>query len=577
MKLRYITVGALLATAVLTGCEEQLNLYPEDTISPELYFSNEKELELWTNQFYSQFGTADGLSAQNADDNVDNALGDLMLGQRDPASENGWSWSQLRKINYYLQNSKNTTDEAARQHYDGVAYFMRAYFYFNKVKRYGDVPRYSQVIESVDEELLFKERDDRGLVMDSVLADLDRAIEMLPTTPSKARVTRWTALALKSRAALFEGTFRKYHGLADSEKYLQSAVAAGQEFINTSTYTLYNVGDEPYRDLFNSTDARTEEVILARVYSASANVMHGIQFTIINMKQGFTRRFMNHYLMEDGSRITSLPDYEELTFVEETANRDPRLAQTVLTPGYVQVGSNVVTRNRLVAATGYQPIKFVGDVAYDGANKSFSDWPLFRTAEVYLNFAEAKAELGTITQADLDISINRLRERAKMPPVSLIDANNNPDQLLASYYPNVTKGPQTGVLLEIRRERTIELVMEGFRQWDLIRWKEGKAFAEPFYGTYFPNLGRYDMDNDGVDDLVLWQGERESIAGGTSLEVGVDIHLSEGTSGYVVAYPTIRRSWNEGRDYLYPIPTDERVLTKGILSQNPGWEDSSGY
>src|SRR5690606_39786986 len=86
-----------------------------------------------------------------------------------------------------------------------------------------------------------------------------------------------------------------------------------------------------------------------------------------------------------------------------------------------------------------------------------------------------------------------------------------------------------------------------------------------------------DLDNDGVDDLVLWQGERESIAGGTSLEVGVDIHLSEGTSGYVVAYPTIRRSWNEGRDYLYPIPTDERVLTKGILSQNPGWEDSSGY
>src|SRR5690606_13779630 len=131
--------------------------------------------------------------------------------------------------------------------------------------------------------------------------------------------------------------------------------------------------------------------------------------------------------------------------------------------------------------TGYQPIKFVGDVAYDGANKSFSDWPLFRTAEVYLNFDEAKAELGTIRQADLDISINRLREWAKMPPVSLIDANNNPDQLLDSYYPNVTKGPQTGVLLEIRRERTIELVMEGFRQWDLIRWKEGKAFAEPFY------------------------------------------------------------------------------------------------
>src|SRR5690606_2443405 len=128
--------------------------------------------------------------AQNADGNVDNALGDLMSGQRDPASVNGWSWSQLRKSNYYLQNSENTTDEAARQHYDGVVYFMSVYFYFNKVNRYGDVPQYSQVIESVDEELLFKERDDRGLVMDSVRGDLDSAIEMLPTTPSKARVTR---------------------------------------------------------------------------------------------------------------------------------------------------------------------------------------------------------------------------------------------------------------------------------------------------------------------------------------------------------------------------------------------------
>ena len=139
--------------------------------------------------------------------------------------------------------------------------------------------------------------------------------------------------------------------------------------------------------------------------------------------------------------------------------------------------------------TGYQPIKYVAEAAYDGANKGVINMPLFRTAEVYLNYAEAKAELGTITQNDLDISVNKLRNRAKMPDLNLNTANANVDPLLLSYYPNVTQSNNTGVILEIRRERTIELVMEGFRQWDLLRWKEGAAFGKSFEGIYFPGVG----------------------------------------------------------------------------------------
>lgn len=567
----------LLVILGLSSCKKLLNLTPEDTLNPKNYFSNAKELQLWTNQFYAQMENADTQAGQNADDNVDNALGEVITGQRDAASENGWSFTMLRKINFYLQNSANCKDVSARKQYDGVAYFMRAYFYFNKVQEYGDVPWYNQVLSSEDDALLFKPRDSRELVMDSVMVDLDRAIQMLPVTKSKFTVTRWTALAFKSRVALYEGTFRKYHGMQNADKYLEQVVTAGSDFIQNSGYKLYTTGTEPYRTLFNTIDALTDELILARVYSTAANLTHGVPFNISNGKQGFTRRFINHYLMADGSRYTSQTGWETKQFAAETQNRDPRLKQTVLSPGYIQKGATVTTLNKLVAVTGYQPIKFVAEVAYDGASKAITDWPLFRTAEVYLNYAEAKAELGNLTQNDLDISVNKIRTRANMPAMNLATANANTDPLLLNYYPNVTKSANTGVILEIRRERTVELVLEGFRQWDIFRWKEGKKLTETFYGCYFPGPGKYDMNNDGTNDLVLWVGTRETITGGTSKQIGVDVMLSEGNSGYIVAYPTIRTTWNENRDYLWPIPTSERVLTGGKLSQNPGWTDSSGF
>ena len=152
---------------------------------------------------------------------------------------------------------------------------------------------------------------------------------------------------------------------------------------------------------------------------------------------GFTRRFMNHYLMADGTRFTDKQGYETMFYTDEVKNRDPRLQQTVLCPNYIQKGETTVTANDLTAYCGYRPIKFVGTKDHDGAAKSTSDWPLMRAAEVYLNYAEAKAELGTLKQEDLDISINKIRERAKMPDLNLTDANSNPDPYLAACYPNV--------------------------------------------------------------------------------------------------------------------------------------------
>ena len=499
-----------MVTTLFSSCD--LTLLPENAVTPENYFQNKSDLELWTNQFYTLLDEPDASAGTNADDMIDKGMGQVIEGTRSAASETGWSWSKLRHINYFLQHSSNCDDETARSQYNGVAQFFRAYFYFVKVRRYGDVPWYDQVLGSEDQELLAKARDSREFVMDRVLKDFEDAATSLPTKSTdtrNTRVTKWAALAFASQAALYEGTYRKYHGLDNYEKYLEIAASTAKQFIDESGFSLYKEGTEPYRDMFCADNAKTTEVVLARAYNFEGlQLSHSVQFSIANLQMGFTRRFMNHYLMTDGTRFTDKQGYETMFYTEEVKDRDPRLQQTVLCPNYIQKGETTVTANDLTAYCGYRPIKFVGTKDHDGAAKSTSDWPLMRAAEVYLNYAEAKAELGTLKQEDLDISINKIRERAKMPDLILTDANNNPDPYLGTCYPNVEQGANKGVILEIRRERTIELVMEGLRQWDLFRWKEGKQMFNqyiPYYGIYIPGVGTYDMDGDGKPDLEIYE------------------------------------------------------------------------
>lgn len=582
---KMIAVAALAVGTV--SCD--LTLYPEDAVSPEVYFKSESDFEQWTNYLYKALlDDANTVSRYNADDMVDKSMGSIIQGTRLASDamngNNEWNWNMLRRINYLLENSSNCEDEAVRTKYEGITYFFRAYFYFQKVMRFGDVPYYDKVLESTDTEFLNKPRDDRGYVMDRVMEDFDRAIEMIPETkdPNSARVTKWVALAMKSRAALFEGTWRVYHEMPDAEKYLEQAAAAAKTFIEESGYTLYKQGEQPYRDLFCSDNAKTEEVVLARLYQFEAlNVSNSVQFNIRNDAQGFTRRFMNHYLMADGSRFTDIEGNETMFYTEETKGRDPRMAQTVLCPGYIAVDETATTPNDMTSLTGYEPIKFVASAEHSGASKGTCDWPLIRAAEVYLNYAEALAELGTLDQAALDVSVNEIRDRAGMPDLIISEANNNIDPFLASCYPNVKEGPNKGVILEIRRERTVELVNEGFRQWDMLRWKEGEQMVnkdKPYYGIWFPSEGLYDMDGDGKNDLEIYSQVQQSkpADGLTVKKIGSDLVLSEGTYGYVVAWSTLTWEWND-REYLWPIPADQRVLTGGALTQNPGWTDSTNF
>ena len=583
-------VGCILVVAfVMAGCKKDfLDRQPLSQISPDNGFNTENELKLYVRSFYDRMlpnsdndnKGVESLYNEDEDNVVKNSLPDQLTGNRVvPVSGGAWDWGNLRNINYFLQNySKGNLDTNISYKYVGVARFFRAYFYYNLVTKFGDVPWYSGVIESNDSAMLLKPRDPRTLVMDSVLADINFAIAHLGKNKSVAEATKWTALALKSRICLFEGTFRKYHtefNLPGADRFLQESVNAAEELITTGPYKVYtSTPDNAYRNLFSSPTPLGDEVILTRQYSSALQVFHNVNYYTITPsygKPGLEKKLVNSYLMKDGTRFTDIPGYETMQFYDETQNRDPRLAQTIRTPGYTRIGSTVQLPPDFGATvTGYQLTKYVTSTAEDSYNTSTNPLHIIRYAEVLLNYAEAKAELGTLTQADLDKSINQLRDRVAMPHMDMAAANVAPDPYLASQYTHVS-GANAGVILEIRRERRIELVMEGFRWNDLMRWKEGHLLAEQFKGMYLPGLGQYDLDKNGKIDLQVYTGARPS-GGGVLQKLGSDIDLENGENGgNIVINRNIPKKFNEDRDYLFPIPTQELLLNPN-LTQNPNWQ-----
>lgn len=574
----------LIATVALlfTACQDDfLDREPLAQISPNNFFRSEQDLQLYLNSLYSMIPSAEGVYNEDVDNIVKTTLSDELTGKRVvPVSGGGWSWGDLRKINYFLENYDKELDAALIQEYAGEARFFRAWFYFQKVQRFGDVPWYSGTIGVDDAQNLKKARDPRTLVMDSVLADIDAAIATLGTAKSSERVTKWTALALKSRICLYEGTFRKYHpefNLPDAARFLSESAEAAEQLMAEGPYSIYtSTPDQAYLELFSAMGTVDAEVILARKYSADLQLFHNVNYYTITAsygRPGLEKSLVNSYLMKDGSRFTDIAGYNEIQFFEETQNRDPRLAQTIRTPGYTRIGSDVKRVPDFGATvTGYQLIKFVTSEAEDSNQKSSNDIPVFRYAEVLLNYAEAKAELGSITQAYLDKSVNLLRDRVAMPHLELAWANANPDPYLMEQYTHAS-GANLGVILEIRRERRIELVMESFRWDDLMRWKEGHLLTKQFKGMYFPGLGKYDLDHDGAIDVVLYEGTKPTEKGPQYLKLGSEIELENGQNGgLILVNKNIPKTFDESKDYLYPIPIQERLLNEN-LTQNPGWND----
>ena len=628
---RITYIISIAAAAFFCSCEKLntgLTELPIDDINPDAYFTSESECQLWLNRcYYNYIQTPVNEGPRWTDVSINTTTFNVVEGNRlvtdSNTGEMAWGWETMRRINLFLEHSSNCKDEAVRLKYEGVARFFRALGYFEKVKRFGDVPWYDHVVSSTDMEDLRRPRDSRGYVMLQVLKDLDFAIEHLGDGASVAQVSKWSALALKSRAALYEGTWRIYHKgdvfepkndptefdgqsvSLDSNYFLNIAVSACEEIMNSGKYTVYNKGNEPYRSLFCTPDACTEEVILAKLYSNSSselkNFGHNYPYLFTNASYGFTKRFVNMYLCKDGSRFTDRNgNFAKMWILDEIVDRDPRLSQTIMCPGYKKVGEDTYTINDFSSTlTGYKPIKWAYTAAYEIQSKNIVDLAIFRYGEVLLNYAEAKAELGNLTQGDLDKSVNLLRKRVGMP--ALI-ADVTVDPYMEACYPNSSKtNGNKALVLEVRRERIIEMALEGLHFWDLLRWCEGAQIFDNtfpkfggedntgYYGVYFPGFPEgqdyilYDMDGDGVNDFEIYRTKASgkvknarslsSILDSKPLVDPDDPTDPNPSKGYMTAKHNVNynRFWKEDRDYLWPIPQRQINLTEGALEQNPNW------
>lgn len=572
----FISIISLL----LSSCNDDfLELPPTTKLGESIeFFETKTALETYTNSFYNYFDRSEILHDFYSDNcehigspppirrgvyTIPTALG-----------SGGWSWTQLRNINYFLDMcSKSKLSSDDKNPYIALARFFRAKFYFEKVKTFGDVPWYSRPLNTNDDEL-YKARDTRTMVMDSLLADLDFAIDYLPVAKSKNKITKWTALALKSRICLYEGIWRKYHtevSLTKVNDLLSDCVDASKQIMDAGVYTLYSTGNpnSDYFELFQPTNAYTEEVILARSAAEGNYFYYTPNFTSTsNGNYGATYSLVSSYLMKNGQAVN--PDLPDTTYYfDEFQNKDPRLAQSILYPGYIRVGTTTkavtdFAENR----TGYQIIKRVGPPIEDQGGDT-RDAIMFRYAEVLLNYAEAKAELGSITQEDIDQSINLIRSRVALPPLTLPVAV---DDVLDAMYLN-TSDP---IILEIRRERRNELAFEGFRRDDIKRWAEGHLFRSKQEGIYITGIHKFiDLDNDGNPDLyVLLPTETvpsNKVPGVQYFKLSDVNGLSNGTKGRIIPFNSTLPAF-QNWEYLSPIPTEELTLNPK-LEQNPGWDE----
>ncbi|TDQ06709.1 RagB/SusD family nutrient uptake outer membrane protein [Pedobacter metabolipauper] len=592
-----IYIAFALLAVTFTACKKgDLDRFPQTSIAPELFFNSEEDLILYVNGLLSLPDRNTYLNDQSSDNVATTAaveVKNVMAGNTNAQNiTSGWSWTRLRNINYFLENYKKAkVSNDVKNHYAGLARYYRAEFYMEKVKRFSDVPWYSGTLNPEDAQL-FKPSDPRALVVDSIMADLDFAYknvrESVPTgTPGK-----WAAATLYARVALYEGTYRKYHSelnLASSANaFLQTAARVAGEIISSKKFTIYNTAKpaQDYAALFSSQDLTSNtEVILVNVFDLNKSKSQNVNSVVFgDYEQAPARDLIQTYLMKDGSRFTDQPNYNQLGFVKEFENRDPRLSQTMVYPGWVRVPDAQPYIQRLNKNfTGYHQIKgYVNST--DNVTLNSVDFPVYRYAEALLIYSEAIAELGTLTQQNLDESLNLLRRRAGLPDLNLAQATAAPDQLLLQQFSNVTAN--AGVIMEIRRERRVEFAFENSRYDDLMRWKAGKLLAKSPEGMYFAGLGKYDMTGDGIEDIALIdrtqtipaEAQKEKNSLGVTLvyyrtgAIGTDatVFLKNGTAGGAIVTEAVTRNFEEPKYYYRPIPQQQVILNPN-LKQVFGW------
>lgn len=574
MKLKqYIKAACLFSfVAVTTSC---MDLEPLSDLGDNLVWDNAANFQLFANQFYSWPHDFDRAVS---DEPHSDYRSDLVAGSSMNVYSQGTNaipatdanYTKLYKRIYYtnllLKNAESFDVPADIIVPVAEAKFFRAYSHFELVQLYGDAIILTEPLD-LDSEKLYGKRNDRGEVIDQVIKDLKDAVGGLPETSSEAgRLNKYIAYAMLSRVALYEGTWQKFHtngkdatsNTSRSTELLTIAKDAANEVIKGGKYQLFyneKLGNESYRYMFTLEDGaqcnpanlskgdNTEYIFVKRHRNGDKtawNLTHGMVANACYV----TRKLANMYLCSDGLPIGKSSKFQQYAGVtDEFQNRDNRMGNNMLYHGQQYWNNDGKWRTTWTDAdltssltanvrsgSGYQNRKWGTERQVEDYYESY-DFPVIRYAEVLLNYAEAVYELnGTITDSELDYSLNkvRLRVNPSMPKLSstLVSANN------------------LSMREEIRRERTVELVLEGFRIDDLKRWATA------------PDEMPQDMLGVQVTDTWFetnWTDHKRSLS----------------SDGCLILYSD--RTWND-KLYLYPLPSDQLQLNPQ-LEQNPGWKN----
>jgi hypothetical protein len=560
----------------VSSCSDFLDKTPMDQISDPVFFKTDGDLELYMNKLYENFGYW-GLSGSGGTAIPDNGT-DLAICQGNyittknrmdgvvtvPTTGGGWSWTNVRNVNYFLENCDRVTSGTLKDQYIGEAYFFRAWFYFELLKQFGDLPILKTTLSVDKTDILYSARNTRTEVVNFIVSDLDLAIAKMKkkTDLAAGRLNRDIASLFKSRVCLYEGTWEKYHtgtpfaGTTDGSGFLNLAATAAKAVMDGGTYSLTTGNVKSvYYELFNQIDlTNNKEVLFWKQFNGTA---FGGDFANQQWNwphaSGYTREFVRSYLCTDGLPISLSPLYKGDGDLRTVAvNRDPRCDQTIMKPGDALMISLKNDTTKFLTPvvtgqsgpTGYESRKwrrpqldpaigtYTGDLA----------WIVFRYAEALLNYAEAKAELGQLTQADVDLTINKLRQRVGMPNLNLSSIKTDPAWPDYGY-------TLTPTLQEIRRERAVELAAEGFRMNDVLRWRAHNLFV----------------------------GKRPRGTKYTAELKALNSALKQDTEGYLDPYsgavltgPGSTWGFNPAKHYLMPLPTNEITLNPK-LKQNPGY------
>jgi hypothetical protein len=600
MKKHIIKIGLVVFATFLTlSCNDDfLDRTPLDEISNESFWNTENDLLVYNNGLYHiarndlevpiLMAFDDGFDSHrytswNLDcfsDNIAPRHNRLNEFQRKRAGKHsvtpgrawfGWGgWDLLRAINVGMDNyGKASVSDAVRNKYIGEARLLRAWFYHDKVRKFGEVQWVDTELNIDDEDILYGPRDDRQTVMANVLEDLNFACQWMPDDwgdgNAPGRLNRWCALLVKARVCLWEGTFRKYHGVgSDADMWLTEAANAAQEIMDNGPYSLYT-GD-PDGNNYNASHRAEDlsgnpEIMYWRRYQLGIYTNHVLSYHR-GYNGGATKSMVEDYLCTDGLPISLSPLYlGDEVYENIWENRDPRLRQTVLHPEdqpYYMYGNNIptdyqyprvqgVTGGGQKTYTGYHIIKtFNRNGAYNTYNTSVTPAIVLRFGEVLLTLAEAKAELGTITQDDLDATVNALRDRGGLPVEAHLILGAEPVD------PRYTAWHSDPLIIEIRRERRVELFMEGFRYFDLLRWKWGKMLENKDYGMRWDDANSTRFDPTGTVTV-----QTSDVDGVPYLDVykGTDYETPE---------------FDESKHYLWPLPINS-ISQNPALGQNPNW------